>query len=411
MRNLGNGFLVVLSLMASSAVVGIALAAQVGPHDYSDWKNHPPERFSDAETNFKKAKQMLLDQYYDTQLTDERLYQAATDGMLRALNKDGNDGEAWNKLITPTELKELQDDLKGEVTGIGVEIKFESGTGISSVIGLIPGSVAEKAGVRVGDQIISVNGKLYKGLQFRDVVYEIRGMVGERVKLKILRGDSLVTKEVMREKIAWSPVDSMMLEKKVGLVSIRYFNETTSRLLREAMERLKGDGVRSLIVDLRGNSGGLFEKAIEAAGYLLPKGSVVVRVDARGSKQESVKTTNEPVIHGVAVAVLVDDETSSGAELFAASLVDNLGAKLVGTKTHGKWSAQTIESLPNRFAIKFTTKIFKSPKNRTYQDVGMEPDILVTGEGKDAKPMSKDPQKKLASDAPLRAAYNLLSSA
>lgn len=114
----------------------------------------------------------------------------------------------------------------------------------------------------------------------------------------------------------------------------------------------------------------------------------------------------------IPIAVLVDDKTSCAAELLAASLADNLGAKLVGSRTRGKWTVDIVKDLPNKSAVQYPIKFFKSPKNKSFQDVGLEPDVKVTiAEGNGARSsVSKDPQNKMASDAPLRAACNVLSS-
>ena len=368
--------------------------------DYAAWKNQPDEKFSDPEANFKKVKDMLLKQYFDSKLSEEDLYRAATQGMLAALNTDDH---AWNKLLSPAELREMEGDLKGEITGIGIGMKFDSDTGITSVIDIIAGTAAEHAGLKVGDQIVSVNGRLYKGLQMRDVVYDIRGKVGEKIRLKILRGDDVVSKTVAREKISWSPVEWSAVSGNVGVLVIRYFSETTPELIRKGLAELEKKHLKGLVVDLRGNSGGLFTKAIEAAGLFVPKDTVVVNVVARDKSTEAIKSVGEPIIAAVPVVVITNRETASGAELFAANLVENLGAKLVGERTLGKWNAQDLEKLSNDFAVKFTIKQFKSPKGHSFQNVGLVPDIEVSGDDEVGVK-----RKQLNTDSKLRAAVNLL---
>jgi carboxyl-terminal processing protease len=395
----------------------VAFASDSSPKsgdEYQNWKNQPSEPFSDPKASFEQVKKILLEKYFDKSLTEEQLYQYATDGMLRALNgpDGGGEKEVWNTLLTPTEKRELETDLKGEMTGIGVAIKFDSTTGIASVIGLVPQSVAEKDGIQVGDQIVSVNGRLYKGLQLRDVVYDIRGKAGDKIRLKILRGDQVIAKNVVREKMSWSPVEASVLDGKVGLLDIQHFNANTAPDVKAALAKFSAEKIKSLIIDMRGNSGGLFDSAVESAGYFLPKDSVVVRVESRAGKEEVVKTESDPLISDVPVAILVDGETASGAELFTASLAENLHAQVFGAKTRGKWNAQSVEVLPNQFAIKYTIKLFKSPNEKSYQDVGMEPDVSVASAGeRSAKFSQADPMKKrLSEDAAFRAAYRLLSS-
>jgi len=210
-----------------------------------------------------------------------------------------NDTTDNARVMTPMEYEEIQDTIKGKTSGIGVVITFDSETGLSSIIKVIPDSPADKAGIKTGDRIVSVNDKTYKGRQTNDVVAEIRGKAGEKVSLKILRGDSIITKEIVREKIVLNPVHAETLANKVGLVSIRHFDGMTSELLREALKKLKGDGITALVVDLRGNPGGLFDQAVKSVECLLPKGAIVVRMESSDGKEDVVTTTTEPIIQGI----------------------------------------------------------------------------------------------------------------
>jgi carboxyl-terminal processing protease len=304
-------------------------------------------------------------------------------------------------------------DMKGELIGIGVSIRFDSPTGMASVNGLVPRSVAERDGIEVGDQIVSVDGKLYKGLQLRDMVHDIRGKAGESIRLKLLRGDKMITKDVVREQMPWSPVEFSMVGGKMGLLSIQYFNEKTVEAVTRALTRFRNDGGKSLIVDLRGNSGGLFDKELEVAGLFSPKGSVLVHIASRTGEEQAIRAEKSPLIENIPVAVLVNEETASGGELLASSLADNLHAKLIGAKTHGKWNVQSIDDLPNGYAVKYTIKTFKSPGGKSYQDVGLEPDMAISpaGENVGKSDLSDtDFKKRLSQDAPLRAAFSILKS-
>lgn len=383
-------------------------AVQRFEDDYVAWKNQPEERFAEGKINFEKVKEMLLKQHFNAKLTDEDLYRAATQGMLSALNPGS---QTWNKLITPTELKEMEGDLKGEISGVGVEMKFDDATGMARIIRVLPGTAAENAGLKSGDQIVSVNGRLYKGLQFRDMVYDIRGKTGEKVKMKILRGDEIVSKTLTREKVAWEPVEWSLFPNGVGVLSVRYFSETTPRLLRRALTELQKEGSKGLVIDLRGNSGGLFEKAVESASLFLPKDSVVVKIIGRDKRSQEVKSQGEPMVHGIPVVILVNSETASGAELFSASLIDNLSAKVVGENTFGKWNSQELEMLSNGFAVKFTVKQFSSPKGRSYQNTGIQPDIQVSVAKESVARTSsktKSAKERMEADVQLRAAVHLL---
>jgi carboxyl-terminal processing protease len=135
----------------------------------------------------------------------------------------------------------------------------------------------------------------------------------------------------------------------------------------------------------------------------------VVREDSRGGKTEEIKSEQDPMIHDIPIVLLVDGDTSSSAELFTGSLVDNLKVKVVGERTKGKWNVQSIETLSNRFAIKYTVKLFKTPNNHSYQDIGINPDILVASNVDKLREIdiAKEPGKRVEADAALRAACNL----
>lgn len=333
--------------------------------------------------NFEAVKKMLLTQYVDAHLSEEQLYQAATDGMLKSLNKD--DHAEWNKLLDPNEIGEMRFEIKSEVVGIGVSIeRFDEKTGYAFVNRVFPHSPAASSGLKVGDQIISVDGKIYKGLTLADLVYGIRGKAGDSVKIKILRGDSILSKNVTREKVSSEPLEARMGESHVGYVTLFHFSETTTETLKNALQKLKDQGMKSLVIDLSGNTGGLFDQAVDSAALFAPKGAILVRVRGREGKEEALTSKSEPLVFGIPIVVVIDEKTASGAELLAASLKENSGAKLVGSHTFGKWSSQLLEDLPNHYAVKFTSKVFMSPSGKSYSGTGIEPDLKTASGQHDA---------------------------
>jgi carboxyl-terminal processing protease len=392
-------------LIACLLLAAVARAGEPGPMDYSQWQNRPREKFSDAEKAFQKAKDTLLKEYLDDKLTEEDLYRSAVQGMLA-----GAGGRKWDALLSPTEHGEIKGDMAGEMVGIGIEIKFEEDSGMTGVLNAIPGSPAEKAGLRAGDKILKIDGKSFKGQQFRDVVYAIRGKAGKPVTLTLLRDDAIVQKTVVRAPIAWSPVTEQVLPGQVGLISIRAFTEKTPGQLRAALKRLAAQAPKGIVLDLRHNEGGMFEKVVESAGALLPKGRLVVTAIGRGGREDAHKTAEEPAVTGVPIAVLVDGTTASGAEILAGALKHGIGARVVGKRTHGKWNVQRILDLPNRYAMKYTVAVFKSAKGELLDGKGLEPDLEVDMAEKAVENAQRlrDPQARLAADAQLRTAVAVL---
>ncbi len=366
----------------------------------------PTETFSDARRNFDEVRKTLLAGYYDPTITDEALYRAAVAGMLERVDPSMR---KWNRLLSPSDLAELHRDLEGEVVGVGVKISFDPATGYIDVLGAIAGSPAEAAGLAPPDKIVTVDGKLYKGLTLRDVVADIRGRAGDTVTLSVLRGDKLVGVPLVRQKVKYDLVTELIVDKDLGYVRIPSFNSKTSDALSGVLTDLGAKSVRGVVIDLRGCPGGSFDDAVASASELLPAGSTVVRLKKR-STTEVVSTKRAEVLADVPLAVLVDHNTSSGAELVAAALQDLVHAVLVGERTFGKWTVQTVDDLPNGYAIKYTQALFQSPSGASFQGVGLTPDVEVdmSDAAIERAEATTDPAKRLDDDVQLRTAASLL---
>ena len=376
---------------------------------FADWRNRPHEEFTDAEKSFRHARQRLLDSYVDAKLSEADLMRAAVAGMLA-----GAGGRDWDRLLSPAELAEMKTDLTGQLIGIGVEIRFDTDSGTTMVLGLVPGSPAEKAGLKAGDRILKVDGRSYKGRQLRDVVYAMRGKAGSSVNLTLLRDDTVLEKAVVRTPLTWSHVTDAQLGGGVALITIRAFNDKTPQLLREALARLASARARGLVIDLRDDEGGLLERTTECASLLLPAGKTIATTLMRGGKEQAIvtggATGGAPLVTAIPVTVLVNGDTASSAELLAGALKAHAGARVVGKKTRGKWNVQTIEELPNHWAIKYTIGVFRSAGGELLDGKGLEPDVEVdmpAGALEKARRIA-DPAQRIAADPQLRAAISLL---
>ena len=385
-------------------------AATASATNMSDEEDYavPSAPFTDAQRNFDEVKKTLLSGYYDPSITEEALYRAAVAGMLERVDPAMR---KWNKLLSPDDLAELQRDLQGEIVGVGVKISFDPATGYVDVLGAIPGSPAEKAGLAAPDKIVTVDGKLYKGLTLRDVVFDIRGKAGDTVKLSVLRGDKLVVVPVVREKVVFDMVSELVVDGDVGYVRIPAFNARTPDGLAAVLSDLVAKKVRGAVVDLRGCPGGSFDDAVAAASEMLPAGAVVANLKKRAST-EAVTSKRAPVMTGIPLAVLVDHASSSSAELVAAALQEGDHAVLVGQRTYGKWTVQMIDDLPNGYAMKYTSGLFQSPSGRSFQGVGLPPDVEVDmpATAVDAAEAITDPVKRLEADTQLKTAVAMLRS-
>ena len=393
---------------AVAAAMPSAAGAEKGMDEDRDF-NVPAQKFTDAQRNFEAAKKVLLESYYDPSITEDDLYRAAVAGMLE--RADGK-MHLWNRLMSPTEVGELRNDLQGEIVGIGIKIELDPATGYIDVKSVIPGTPAERAGIAPPDKIVTVDGKLYKGRNWHDVVADIRGKAGDPVTLSILRGDKLVSVRVVREKVAFDQARGSLLTDGVGLVQIPSFNAKTPPAVRDVLTDLASKGARALVIDLRENQGGSFDDAVAVAGELVASGSTVVVVHKRGGTERVVPKT-VPVVRDMPMAVLVNHGTASSAELLTAALQELRHATVVGTSTKGKWTVQTIDDLSNGYAIKYTMGVFASPSGRSFEGTGLAPDVEVdqTDEARDHARAEADPVKRLAEDGPLKTAAAIVSHA
>ena len=390
---------------SSAAPVAPTFALAPGDAPKDDDLVIPPEKFADGEKTFRTIKDTLLSSYYATGITEDDLYRAAAEGMLRRLDPKM---QKWNKLLSPGELAEMEADMKGEVVGVGVKIHFDGTTGYTDVLGTLPGSPAERAQLQVGDKILSVDGKLYKGKATRDVVRDIRGKAGEKVTLGVLRGDKILMVPLTREVVPFDLASAQMIGQGVGYVRIRAFSEKTSAMVKQALSKVAG--ARAMVVDLRGNAGGLFDDAVTCAGFFLKNGSPIVQLEKRGGSLETVTSKGEQLVGDMPLTVLVDSSTSSGGEIVAAALSEGRGAQLVGTHTFGKWSVQKLDKLSNGYAMKFTTSLFHAPSGKTYNGVGLSPDVEVSMDEKAqaAAEAISDIDKRVGEDAQLRTALGIV---
>ena len=392
---------IALASLASPALAGNDL---IGGHEELQRK----EKFPDAKKAFDQARATLMKDYFE-EVSEEQLYRGALTGMLKAAGY-----RDWDTLIGPTEYATLHHDLSGQISGIGVELDWgHSGDGAGmTVIGTLPDSPAERAGIKAGDRILRVDDKPVRSApeDLHAAARAITGKPGTKVTLTLLRDDQVLQKTITRATVTFAAVNDAMLPDGVGLIWVRSFNEKTPELLRQSLQRLGAKKLRGLVFDLRHNEGGLFDKMVECAGQVLPKGSTVTVEMKRGKREEAIKTESEPLFAGAPVTVLIDNSTASGAELFAAALRDVLGARLVGGKTHGKFNVQKIEELGNGWAIKYTVGVFKTPKGLMPDGKGLDPDVPVDADERSVTRAQRlrDPAARLQLDAQLRAALALL---
>ena len=321
----------------------------------------------------------IVKKNYVEEIKDKDIVYSAIKGILESL-------DPHSSFLTPDMYKEMQTDTKGEFGGIGIEITIKDGFPI--VIAPIEDTPAYKAGIKAGDHIIKIDDKPTKNMDLIDVVKMIRGQKGKAVSLTIVREGIQGMKEysVMRDIIQVKSVKFKMLDEDYGYVRIVQFQEKTARDLDNAVKELgknnKGNPLKGIILDLRNDPGGLLEQAVEVSDKFLSNG-VIVSIEGREERKKPEEAKTKFYAHTKnddylgPLVVLVNEGSASASEIVAGALQDYKRAVIVGAKSFGKGSVQTIFPLGDGSAVRLTTAKYYTPKGRSIQGDGIAPDIIV----------------------------------
>jgi carboxyl-terminal processing protease len=310
--------------------------------------------------------------YVDT-VKDRDLVYNAIKGMVESL-------DPHSSFLTPEMFKDMQTETKGQFGGIGIEITVKDG--FPSVITAIEDTPAYKAGLKTGDFIVKIDSKPTKNMSLVDVVKLIRGQKGKPVTLTIMREGFDLPKDfqVMRDVILVKSVKYRMLDDKYGYIRITQFQERTGKDLNTAIDDLRKSakgGLKGLLVDLRNNPGGLLDQAVEVSDKFMSDG-LITYIEGRKSEQRinySAKKKGDDFTGPL--VVLVNEGSASASEIVAGALQDSKKAIIVGTKSFGKGSVQTIIPLGDGSAVRLTTARYFTPSGRSIQAEGINPDIVV----------------------------------
>ncbi len=321
---------------------------------------------------FQEVWDTLHGEYIDkTKIDDSKLYYGSIYGMVAAL------GDPHTTFMDPDSFQEFQSDLKGEFSGIGAEIGRKNN--MIMIIAALPGTPAEKAGLKSGDRILAVDKKDVVDLSADQVVSFIRGEKGTKVTLSILSKGENTAKDVTitRDKIS-VPSVSYQKENGIAVIKITSFNDDTSKVFENTARKILNDNPKGLIIDLRGNPGGYLDKAVDLAGYWLEPGQVVVREEfADKSRNLEHKAAGSISLRKFKTVVLVNEGSASASEILAGALQDYNIAQLVGQKTYGKGSVQQLIDLRSDSALKITVAKWLTPMGTSIEPDGITPDELV----------------------------------
>ncbi|MBC7326761.1 PDZ domain-containing protein [bacterium] len=320
----------------------------------------------------------LIKENYVEKITDDTpLVYGAIRGMLGSLN------DPYSRFLDPKQNKMLQEESSGEFYGIGAQLglkrievngKWEDRV---AIIAPLPGSPAERAGLKAGDYIVAVDDKDVKGLSVDEVASKIRGKKGTSVKITVERRGvkGTLTFTIQRELIRVEPVESKLLPGGIGYIKLQSFSENAGEVLKETVEKLEKQGARGLIVDVRNNPGGLFDEAVKTASVFVQESPIVI-IQERGGKRTPIDPdrklgTNE----NIPLVVLINEGSASASEIFAGAIKDHERGKLVGRRTFGKGLVQTVIPLGDGSAIALTTAKYLTPSGKDINKEGIQPDI------------------------------------
>ena len=314
--------------------------------------------------------------------TQERMY-GAIEGMVASY------GDPYTVYFPPQQAQQFNDTIAGSFGGIGTEIDVKDN--VLTVISPLKGTPAEAAGIKAGDQIIAINGTSTQGLDVDTAVDDIRGPIGSTVDLTIVRNGKPLDFKIVRQTISVpETADGLDASTGVYYIALYEFTANSSTLFDQAFARFKASGSNKLVIDLRENPGGYLDSAVDIASHFLPKGTTIVTEDYDGKAANQVDTSlgYDDVPAGTKLAVLIDSGSASASEILSGALQDNHVATLIGEKSFGKGSVQTLIPL-GQGTLKVTVARWITPAGHWIMGNGITPDIVI-GIATSTPPFSPD---------------------
>ena len=377
---------------AVGLVAGLLLGAAVG----SIAQALPDEPYRKLNI-FTRVLRYVEENYVD-EVDERRIMYGAIDGMMASL-------DPHSVFMPPDVYAEMKKDTTGEFGGVGIEVTERDG--VVTVVAPIPGTPAERAGIRSGDRIVNIDGESTKGLSILDAARRMRGPPGTEVTLTLERGrtDPLLDVKIVRARIRIVPIESRLVPPAYGYLRIKSFQKDTSRSLVSHLTRLDreaGGSLRGLVLDLRNNPGGLLEQAVKVTDEFIEEG-LIVSTKGRNRRHADEYAAHPGGRPRVPLVVLVNQGSASASEIVAGALQDHRRALIVGTPTFGKGSVQTVVDLPDGSGLKVTIARYYTPLHRSIHGSGIQPDIVVpseepeVGDGEDGT----DEADAAGEDAPL----------
>ncbi|MCI5117761.1 MAG: S41 family peptidase [Candidatus Electrothrix sp. LOE1_4_5] len=313
----------------------------------------------------------LLQKHYIDKVKSSDVLIGAINGMLGSL-------DPHSSYMSPEDFQELQEDTRGSFSGIGIEVTVRDG--LLTVVSPIVGTPAYKEGVKAGDQIVKINNISTQGMTLPDAVKQLRGNKGEKVTLSIRRQglNELLDMVFIRDIIPHHSVNTQDLGEGFHYIQVTSFQATTTRDFKKELRKAAKQGkIRGIILDLRNNPGGLLDQAVKLADVFLESGIIVTTRGREKENDMSFEAQHRKTQYTFPTIVLVNRGSASASEIVAGALQDHKRAIILGTRTFGKGSVQTVVPLPNGAGVRLTTARYYTPSGRSIQAKGIVPDLII----------------------------------
>ena len=316
-----------------------------------------------------------INKEYVDEINQSEGMDSAINGLLQSL-------DPYSSYMSPEIFQEMQTETSGEFGGLGIEVSMEAG--VVKVITPIDDTPASKAGIKAGDYIVKIDNVQVQGKSLSEAVDLMRGLVGTDIELTVRRRGvkKALTFNITREIIEVQSVKSDLLENNIGYIRLTSFNDNSSNQIKKQIKKLKeNENLKAFILDLRNNPGGLLSQAIKISDFFLDNGEIVSTKSRKKSDNRKWFARKGDITEGKTLVVLINYGSASASEIVAGALKDHKRAIIIGEKSYGKGSVQSIIPLKNKGAIRLTVSKYYLPSGKSISEVGVKPDIEVNEEG------------------------------
>jgi len=361
--------------------------------------------FPKSKKTFEEVKNLIMQHYYSDEITEDALYWAAIQGMLRHISPPKAPQLA--KIWTAEEYDKIYLSRQGNQVSLGIKSTFNLNEGRLTVTEVLPNSPAESI-LKPFDHILRIDSQSLKGKTLQELNSLLEGKEGSEVKLTVNRDVKIFDVTLTRRKFETETLIISRLTDEIALVEIKQFAAKLSDKLKDELAKLKDEGFQKLIIDLRNNPGGVFAESLRIVELFLPEKRILLRTFQRTQKLQNYVSVNTKPF-GFDIAILVNPQTASSAEVLASALQDQQKALVIGTKTFGKGVFEKTFKLDNDFHVKFITGAMYSPKGQSWQGRGLTPDFLIEQDGKTLAALLKlEVDQRFRKDVAMITAYKLL---